>query len=182
MAAHHRGIAERDGAVVERLTEVDGAIEATADLKLTVRADRIDRLADGRLAIIDYKTGVPPGVDEVLSIAPQLLLEALIAEAGGFSGVEKAEVAELAYYHLKGSSEGGKQDRRGFRRPSKDKPEVTLEQAKQRTGQRLKALAAYYADPANGYLSRKIPRTQSDWQGDYDHLARVAEWSIEADE
>jgi len=177
--AHEAG---RGGAVAERLTEVTGAIDATADLQLTVRADRIDRMADGRLAIIDYKTGAPPGVDEVLSVAPQLLLEALIAEAGGFDGIDKAEVAELAYYHLKGSSEGGKQDLRGFRRPSKAKPEVTLDEAKERTGQRLKALAAYYADPANGYLSRKIPRKQSDWQGDYDHLARVAEWSIEADE
>jgi ATP-dependent helicase/nuclease subunit B len=174
--------ASRDSDVVQRMTEVTGAIDASADLQLTVRADRIDRLGDGRLAIIDYKTGAPPGVDEVLSVAPQLLLEALIAEAGGFDGIEKAEVAELAYYHLRGSGEGGKQDLRGFRRAVKDKPAVSLDEAKERTGQRLKALAAYYADPANGYLSRKIPRKQSDWQGDYDHLARVAEWSIEADE
>ncbi|HMB47780.1 MAG TPA: double-strand break repair protein AddB, partial [Afifellaceae bacterium] len=174
--------ADREESVDQRLTEVTGALDATDDLTLNVRADRIDRMKDGTLAIIDYKTGAPPGVDEVLSIAPQLLLEALIAEAGGFNGVPKAEVAQLAYYHLKGSGEGGKQELRGSRKAAKNKPEVTLDEAKERTGRRLTALARYYANPANGYLSRKIPRKQTDWQGDYDHLARVAEWAIEAEE
>ncbi|HSM40504.1 MAG TPA: double-strand break repair protein AddB, partial [Afifellaceae bacterium] len=168
--------------VTERMTEVEGALDIMPDLRLSVRADRIDRLADGRLAILDYKTGSPPGVDEVLSLAPQLLLEALIAEAGGFSGVAACEVAELAYYHLKGTDGGGKAEPRGIRKARGDKAAVTLEEAKALTGERIRALAAFYADPVNGYLSRKIPRKQGDWQGDYDHLARVAEWSIEADE
>lgn len=168
--------------VAERLTEVQGALEITPELTLTVRADRIDRLEDGRLAILDYKTGTPPGVNEVLSIAPQLLLEALIAEAGGFSGVAAGEVAELTYYHLKGTEEGGKAEPRGFRSARGGKPAVTLEEAKALTDERIRALAAFYANPANGYISRKIPKKQGDWMGDYDHLARVAEWSIEADE
>jgi ATP-dependent helicase/nuclease subunit B len=172
----------REDKVAERLTEVTGGLETEAGLRLNVRADRIDRLNDGRLAIVDYKTGAPPGANEVLSLSPQLLLEALIAEAGGFDGLAQAEVSELAYYHLKGVREGGKQELRGVRKATKGKPEVTLAEAKDLTAQRLKALAAFYADPANGYLSRKIPKKQSDWQGDYDHLARVAEWSIEADE
>ena len=52
------------------------------------RADRIDRLADGGLAIIDYKTGQPPSqkaVDE--GFALQLGLLGLIGRAGGFEGV-----------------------------------------------------------------------------------------------
>jgi ATP-dependent helicase/nuclease subunit B len=118
----------------------------------------------------------------VLSLAPQLLLEALIAEAGGFAGVAGGEVAELAYYHLKGTDGGGKAEPRGARKARGGKAAVTLEEAKVQTGRRMKELAAFYADPANGYLSRKIPKKQGDWQGDYDHLARVAEWSIEADE
>ncbi|MBY6218013.1 double-strand break repair protein AddB [Qipengyuania aquimaris] len=49
------------------------------------RADRIDRLEDGTLAIVDYKTGKPPSkamVEE--GFALQLGILGLIAESGGF--------------------------------------------------------------------------------------------------
>ena len=47
---------------------------------LVGRADRIERRADGRLAILDYKTGAPPSQREVdAGLAPQLLLEACMA-------------------------------------------------------------------------------------------------------
>jgi ATP-dependent helicase/nuclease subunit B len=49
------------------------------------RADRIDRLADGTLAIVDYKTGTPPSGRMVQEgFALQLGLIGLIAQAGGF--------------------------------------------------------------------------------------------------
>ena len=48
-------------------------------------ADRIDRLSDGALAIIDYKTGAVPQKRELADgLAPQLPLEAAIGAAGGF--------------------------------------------------------------------------------------------------
>ena len=174
--------AGRDAGIENRMTEVSGRIQVTPDLELSVRADRIDRLKDGRLSIIDYKTGAPPSNDLVLSLSPQLLLEAVIAEAAGFEDTDPAEVAELIYYHLKGSGEGGRAVQVGYRDKRGDKPAVSLAEAKERTWQRVSELAAYFADPQNGYLSRKIPRQQGDWQGDYDHLARVAEWSIGAEE
>ena len=74
-----------------------------------------------RLAIIDYKTGTPPSVDEVLSLAPQLLLEALIAEAGGFENIPAGGVARLEYYHLSGRGEGGVVHPRGFRAAGRGK-------------------------------------------------------------
>ena len=47
---------------------------------LVGRADRIERRADGALAILDYKTGTPPTQKEVdAGLAPQLLLEAAMA-------------------------------------------------------------------------------------------------------
>ena len=53
------------------------------------RLDRIDRLADGSLAIIDYKTGQPPSQKTVdAGFALQLGLLGLIGRAGGFEGVE----------------------------------------------------------------------------------------------
>src|SRR5205823_8416270 len=52
------------------------------------RVDRIDRLADGALAIIDYKTGAPPTQKAVnAGFALQLGLLGLIGRAGGFDGV-----------------------------------------------------------------------------------------------
>ncbi|NUT01058.1 MAG: double-strand break repair protein AddB, partial [Sphingomonas sp.] len=63
--------------------------EATIDgVLLHGKADRIDRLADGSLAIVDYKTGKAPAqkaVDAGFSL--QLGLLGLIAEAEGFEGV-----------------------------------------------------------------------------------------------
>jgi ATP-dependent helicase/nuclease subunit B len=52
------------------------------------RADRIDQLPDGTLAIVDYKTGAPPNGNMVAKgFALQLGLIGLIAEQGGFAGV-----------------------------------------------------------------------------------------------
>ncbi len=53
---------------------------------IRARADRIDTLADGRLVIIDYKTGAPPTAKQVeAGFAPQLPLEAMIAGSRRFS-------------------------------------------------------------------------------------------------
>jgi ATP-dependent helicase/nuclease subunit B len=42
---------------------------------------------------------------------------------------------------------------------------------------RLEKLLAHYGDPTVGYLSRAVPFRDGDTDGDYDHLARVQEWS-----
>jgi ATP-dependent helicase/nuclease subunit B len=63
-------------------------------------ADRIDRLADGGLAIVDYKTGTPPGPKAVAEgYAMQLGLLGLIAERGGFEGIEGVPAA-FEYWSL----------------------------------------------------------------------------------
>ena len=64
------------------------------------RADRIDMLADGGIAIIDYKTGAPPKQKAVdAGFALQLGLLGLIARAGGFDGV-RGEPAAFEYWSL----------------------------------------------------------------------------------
>jgi ATP-dependent helicase/nuclease subunit B len=92
--------------------EVSGSIDlALGDgsrFRLSARADRIDRRIDGTLRLIDYKTGTPPSFDDTAtSFSPQLLLEAVIAERGGFETLPPAIVSELVYFHLTGRDPPG---------------------------------------------------------------------------
>ena len=67
------------------------------------KADRIDRLADGTLAIVDYKTGQPPTGREVeAGYALQLGTLGLMARNGGFEGVE-GEPGRFEYWSLASS-------------------------------------------------------------------------------
>ena len=59
-----------------------------AGVKIHGRADRIDRHADGRLVVVDYKSGKPPSGGQVKDgFALQLGTLGLIAAAKGFEGV-----------------------------------------------------------------------------------------------
>jgi ATP-dependent helicase/nuclease subunit B len=70
------------------------------EVTLYGEADRIDRLPDGRLAIVDYKTGTPPGPKAVAEgYSMQLGLLGLIAERGGFEGIEGVPAA-FEYWSL----------------------------------------------------------------------------------
>lgn len=82
---------------------------AIAGVTLQGRYDRVDRLANGALAIIDYKTGKPPSAAAVKAgFSLQLGLLGLIAERGGFADVAgKAEAFE--YWSL-----GKKRDQFGY--------------------------------------------------------------------
>jgi ATP-dependent helicase/nuclease subunit B len=61
------------------------------------KADRIDRLPDGTLAIVDYKTGAPPSGREVeAGYALQLGTLGLMARAGAFAKVQ-GEPARFEY-------------------------------------------------------------------------------------
>ena len=64
------------------------------------RADRIDRLPDGTLAIVDYKTGKPPSAAMVADgFALQLGILGLIAERDGFDHA-KGEPGAYEYWSL----------------------------------------------------------------------------------
>ena len=99
-------------------------------------------------------------------LVPQLPLEAAIAAAGGFDEVAAGAVAELAHMRLQGGIQIG-----SYMPVTADPAELA---AKAMAG--LKRLVAAYDNPATPYLSRLIVKFQNR-PGDYDHLARVAEWS-----
>ena len=69
-------------------SEIKGAMQL-AGVKVHGRADRIDRRADGRLVVVDYKTGKPPSGKQVKDgFALQLGTLGLIAAARGFKDVD----------------------------------------------------------------------------------------------
>jgi ATP-dependent helicase/nuclease subunit B len=168
--------------VAARHVEGTGRIAITPDFALTARADRLDRMAGGSIVIIDYKTGAPPAIDEVLALSPQLPLEGLIARSGGFEGLAAAEPSGLFYYRLSGRGEGGEVANRSGRPARGTKPAVSLPEALAMTEERLRELVASFAAPEAEYLSRKIPKRGRIYTGHYDHLARVAEWTTSEEE
>lgn len=151
-------------------TEVKGKLVLPAPggaFTLKATADRIDRVQADKLAVIDYKTGQPPGDKDVrLGKAPQLPLEALIAREGGFQGIPAAPVAELAFWHLTGGEPAG------VIKPLKDAADDLADEA--RDG--LLHLIALFDDEATPYRSQPRPSWAPRYT-DYAHLARVAEWS-----
>ena len=69
-------------------------------------ADRIERHADGRYVILDYKTGSARTEKQVRTgLAPQLTLEAAILRKGGFPDIAAdSSVAQIGYVLLKGGA------------------------------------------------------------------------------
>jgi ATP-dependent helicase/nuclease subunit B len=167
--------AERRQRLRLSLAECEGelAIEAPfAPFLIRAKADRIDYLAEGGLAIVDYKTGRVPEDDEVaLGLAPQLPLEAAIAEAGGFAGVPPGRVEELMFWKLSGGAPAGEVSPAGG--AAADPAALA---ASARSG--LARLVAAFDDPATPYLARPRPAAAPRFSP-YAHLARLQEWSAE---
>ncbi len=131
-------------------------------------ADRIDRLPDGSLEIIDYKTGAPPTKKDVAAgLAPQLPLEALIVRAGGFADVPAAAaLAALSYWRLGGGATPGQEVR----------IEQDLDDLVARTGDGLRELVGRFRHAGMPYYARPRPAVAPVFD-DYDHLSRIQEWS-----
>ncbi len=173
--------AARDGLVASRRPEVKGRLTLEIDgvpFTLTGRADRIDLLHDGRITLLDYKTGRPPSEAQVQSLlSPQLALEAAMARAGAFDGAlgfatAGRDLAEIAYLHLSGGRDGGKWEERGRSKDGRD-PHALAEAALEA----LIELVRAFRRAETGYPSRPRVQFEKAREGDYDHLARVAEWA-----
>jgi len=152
-------------------TEIKGQFdlpEVSERFLLTAIADRIDRHGDGSLEIIDYKTGRVPSAKEVdVGMAPQLPLEAVIAEAGGFGAAATGRVSALSYWRLTGGTPPAE-----IKSPSRAELRSLIEQA--RSG--LTALVVAYDDPERVYEARPVPQFVPRYS-DYEHLERVQEWT-----
>ncbi|HYD18210.1 MAG TPA: double-strand break repair protein AddB [Patescibacteria group bacterium] len=143
---------------------------------LTGKADRIDKFNDGSYAIIDYKSGFVPRTGDVAQgLSPQLPLEALMLQQGAFKDIPAGPVSDLVYWRVTGSGQ----------KPVESKSVIgkdhdlgsVVEQAA--TG--LISLVEKFDDPATPYFSQPRAEAKSRFS-DYEHLARVKEWSIAGEE
>lgn len=86
--------------------ERSGKIEI-AGVTLSGTFDRMDRAGDGTLVVVDYKTGKPPSIRAVREgFSLQLGLLGLIAERGGFEGIE-GQARGFEYWSLSRNRSGG---------------------------------------------------------------------------
>ncbi len=141
---------------------------------LSGTADRIDQNQTHEISIIDYKTGSVPSAKQVeTGISPQLALEAAMLERGAFEGLTGLTVIELLYVRLNGS------DPAGEARPASKKVAVGELAAQAFDG--LQRLIAQFDKEATPYLTRPRPDFVDPYN-DYEHLARLKEWSGGQDE
>jgi ATP-dependent helicase/nuclease subunit B len=165
---------ERRTAIASISAEIRGGIDIPLNdglFKLRGIADRVERCADGRYVIIDYKTGAARSAKQVRAgLAPQLTLEAAMLRKGGFKNIPAdASIAEIAYVLLKGGEPPGKYE------PIKLK-DSTPDREADRALEKLTGLARRFEDETEPYRSLVHPMWRTHY-GDYDHLARVKEWS-----
>lgn len=150
-------------------SEIIGRIEiphAYGTLELSARADRIEAGRDGGLTVVDYKTGTAPGSREVqLGLKPQLVLEAVIARAGGFPGVDATGIAGVEFWELKGGDPAA--------RIAMPVPDAAAAADEAYSG--VRRLIEHFADPSTAYVPVPRPEIAPSFN-DYDHLSRIDEW------
>ncbi|MGE4323625.1 MAG: double-strand break repair protein AddB [Sphingobium sp.] len=148
-----------------------------AGIMLTGKADRIDRLPDGTIAIVDYKTGKPPGARQVRAgYALQLGLLGLIAEAreGGFPDIGAGAIAgAFEYWSL-----AKKGDNFGYREspvdPAGKRDRIVTADFTAHAYDQFTELAGRYltgTDPFDAQVNPEVAH-----YGDYDQLMRLEEW------
>jgi ATP-dependent helicase/nuclease subunit B len=120
--------------------------------------------------VVDYKTGtVPRAKDLAAGGAPQLPIEAWLLEQGAFPGSEGGSVTELTYWKLTGGEQAG--EVRPLGATTEDgTPFAAL------AHERLVTLAEKWLLGTAPFASRPHPGRHAAG-GDYDHLARIEEWS-----
>ncbi|WP_363317635.1 PD-(D/E)XK nuclease family protein [uncultured Erythrobacter sp.] len=159
-----------------RVAEAWGEMEFDG-VRVFGKVDRIDRLADGSLAIVDYKTGGPPSAAQVeAGYALQMGLLGLIARDGGFAdGDVSGETAHYEYWSL-----AKKDGKFGYvEEPVKigsKRSGLTPEEFLPAHEKHLKTAIAKYILGDAPFIAKENP----DYPGysDYDQLMRLEEWIV----
>jgi ATP-dependent helicase/nuclease subunit B len=113
--------------------------------------------------------------------SPQLTLTAAILAAGGFADIGPLAPGELTYLEVTGRRPAGREEPRAVPGGHGDKVPDSA-QAAHEALEGVTDLLRRYFDPAQPYASRIAPQFVRLHHGDYDHLARVFEWSTSGEE
>jgi ATP-dependent helicase/nuclease subunit B len=153
--------------------EVKGELDIHG-VTLSGRADRIDALPDGGLAIVDYKTGNAPSAAQVQhGYAQQLGLIGLMAERGAFAGVEGTAKA-FEYWSLARNKEDGF----GYIASPVDAAgkggRIFTDEFVARAASNLEGAIGRWLTGSEPFTAKLHPEFAP--YGDYDQLARVDEW------
>lgn len=145
------------------------------EVVLGAKADRIEADPQGYGHILDYKTGRAPSQKVVdAGFSPQLTLTAAILAHGGFDAIGPLVPGELVYLEVTGRRPAGREEVRAGVGESAEAAERALDGARR--------LLARYFRPDQPYVSRTAPQFVKTYASDYDHLARVFEWSTSGEE
>ena len=157
----------RRSGVTQSLVEEDGKMSIPGTpVQLIGKADRVDLHEDGQISIFDYKSGGVKTAKEMHHFEPQLLLEAVIAEAGGFKELGERRVSEVGYISLG-------RDAKANAFALEEGPDYDFRAPVIRD--RLSELLQTFMDEDQGYTARRA-MARVRFEGDYDHLARTGEW------
>jgi ATP-dependent helicase/nuclease subunit B len=144
------------------------------DFTISARADRIEIHPGSRFSVVDYKTGRPPGKREVrCGFSPQLTITAALVSRGGFDGITGTP-ADLLYVKL-GRDGGEATSVAGGQEPID--PAVLAE----KHWHECVRLIDDFLNRGRGFASQPFPKFLKAY-AEYDHLARVREWSVGEDE
>ncbi|SEM45359.1 ATP-dependent helicase/nuclease subunit B [Sphingomonas gellani] len=168
------GRVAEDAAAGRHVTHAEGKGRIQlANVTLSGRYDRIDTLPDGKLAIVDYKTGKAPSSAAVRAgFSLQLGLLGVIAERGGFGDVT-GDAGAFEYWSMAKSQSGFGQV------TSPCDPEGKRDRIV--TADFTSVAAANFADAAGTWLTGGAPftaklRPEYVNYADYDQLMRRDEW------
>ncbi len=140
---------------------------------LTAQADRIE--VRGQTAdVLDFKTGRAPTFGQMQNgLSPQLTLTAAILGRGGFADVGRVDPGQLVYVRILSARQGVQEAPRSEAGESGALAEQAL------CGLALRI--ASFDRPETGYVSWAAPQFINQFEGDYDHLARLWEWYVIGD-
>lgn len=162
---------------IEETGRLELALADGSPFVLTARADRIEQTASSTAILVDYKSSRPRKNGEIeVGFAPQLPLEAVMIEQGAFEKVAKGTPVEDALFLTLLGSEGVQETKLGQGKFATK----NLDELKSEHLQGLINLANQFRLLDTAYIPRPYPQYINHY-GEYDHLARVKEWSDGAD-
>lgn len=165
-----------DTLLVEQSGRIDISLADGSALCLTARADRMEQLTSGAIAICDFKTGAPPSAPQVNSgLAPQLTLEAAMVQMGGFTAFaakDEADAPAPELWYLGISSKG----KFTATRLGDGKTKLDIGAVITQHFEGLVQMANQFRSPDTPYRARPVAKFKSQYLK-YDHLSRYKEWS-----